>query len=94
LGWRAPTHRSHAFIGANLFGIHAVMAADVARANAHADAFALALECTEKLLQSAVTVEILSAPASVTPGADILVEARIENASGHGTQLSDFGITT
>lgn len=75
--------RNHAFVGANLFGIHAVMAADVNRANAYPDAFALALAETQKKLESAARVTILSIPASAKPGAAITVTVRVENLSGH-----------
>ncbi len=75
--------RNHAFVGANLFGIRAVMAADVARANAYPDAFALALDRTQKTLESAAQVKILSIPKNAKPGANITVTVRVENLSGH-----------
>lgn len=75
--------RNHAFVGANLFGIRAVMATDTARAHAYPEAFALALEQTQKTLQSAARIEILSAPKDVEPGAEIKVTVRVENLSGH-----------
>lgn len=77
------TPRNHAFVGANLFGIRAVMATDVLRANAYPDAFALALEQTQRMLESAAQIKILSAPASALPGATITVTVRVENRSGH-----------
>jgi hypothetical protein len=80
--WR-PSPRNHAFVGANLFGIRAVMAADPSRANAYPDAFALALDRTQKLLESAVQVKILSVPNSTSPGAEINVTVHVENLSGH-----------
>ncbi|MBK9259465.1 MAG: hypothetical protein IPM54_06465 [Polyangiaceae bacterium] len=75
--------RNHAFVGANLFGIQAVMATDVARANAYPDAFALALERTQKTLRSAARVELLEAPTNAPPGSSIDITVRVENLSGH-----------
>lgn len=78
-----PKPRNHAFVGANLFGIHAVMAANPNHAMANADAFQVALEQTEALLKQAAVVTILSSPKSAKPGETILVSVRVENRSGH-----------
>jgi hypothetical protein len=75
--------RGHAFVGANLFGIRAVMASSPERAAAFPDAFALALARTEEVLASAVGVEITSAPNVALPGADLDVRVRVENLGGH-----------
>lgn len=78
-----PKPRNHAFVGANLFGIHAVMAANPAHAAANADAFALALAQTESLLRKAAVVTIVSSPNQAQPGETIQVSLRVENLSGH-----------
>jgi MYXO-CTERM domain-containing protein len=75
--------RNHAFVGANLFGIRAVMATDVSRANAYPDAFVTALEKTQKTIESAARVEILTIPANAKPGSTITVTVRVENLTGH-----------
>lgn len=78
-----PQPKNHAFVGANLFGIHAVMAANPQHATAHADAFALALDKTQSLLERAALVTILSSPNSAKPGETIQVSVRVENRTGH-----------
>lgn len=75
--------RNHAFVGANLFGILAVMDQNPDRAAAFPDAFALAIEQTQTLLSKAVKIEFVSAPSLVKPGDARNVTIRVENLSGH-----------
>ncbi len=75
--------RNHAFVGANLFGIFAVMDQNPDRANAFPGAFALAIEQTKNVLAQAVTTQILSPPSTAKPGALEKITVRVENLAGH-----------
>lgn len=75
--------RRHEFVGGNVWGIDAVMAANPGRANTYARAFAGARAKAEEMLHNAISLTVLSAPARITAGQTLEVKARIENLAGH-----------
>ena len=75
--------RRHEFVGGNVWGIDAVMAANPTRAKSYERAFSNARKNAEGILHNAVALTVLSAPARVTAGQTFEVHARIENLAGH-----------
>lgn len=75
--------RRHEFVGGNVWGIDAVMAANPIRAKSYETAFLNARRKAEETLHNAVSLTVLSAPTRLVAGESFEVHARIENLAGH-----------
>lgn len=75
--------RAHAFVGGNLWGIRAVMAAYPERVAMHPDAFQLAQDRTLESLAQSVAVTLAGAPAAGEAGDRFEVTVKVENLTGH-----------
>jgi len=73
----------HEFVGGNVWGIDAVMAANPDRAMTYGIAFSNARTKAEANLRNAVTLTVLAAPERIRAGEMLEVKARIENRTGH-----------
>lgn len=78
-----PDPKRHEFVGGNVWGIDAVMAANPSRAIIYEKAFAGARTKAEEMLHRAVSLTVVSAPDRVAPGQTLEVKARVENLTGH-----------
>ncbi len=75
--------REHAFVGANHWGIRAVMEANPQRASDYATSFELAKQRTLENMAKGIALSIEDAPSALTGGASFDVTVRVENLTGH-----------
>lgn len=75
--------RRHGFAGGNVWGIRAIMKAYPDRAAAFSYSFEGALERTQEMLEAAVKLTVVDAPAQVKRGDKLAFTVRVENRSGH-----------
>lgn len=73
----------HSFVGANHWGITAVMAANPDRASLYPEAFANAQTRTLEMLAKAVTLTMTGVPGAANPGELFGVIIRVQNETGH-----------
>jgi MYXO-CTERM domain-containing protein len=79
-----PDPRQHFFVGANHWGIRAVMMANPDRAKAFPGPFQNALDNTKNFLPSAVTVTFASEPpTTLAAGQQFDVKVHVQNNTGH-----------
>jgi hypothetical protein len=74
--------RKHTLVGANLWGLQAVQAANPELAK-YREAFAASERATQRVLSSAATVEISLSPTYAAPGDTVTATVRVINHSGH-----------